>query len=137
MISLLYVSSSVLAAGEEERQLADIIAVAVPRNLSAGVTGALVHTGTHFAQVLEGERPAVESIMGSILIDPRHTDVSILDRVPLLRRSFPNWGMVLAKAHPHTQGFIDMLVARKNESLTRQAIAGLVRCLADSASARI
>ena len=35
-------------------QLDAIVRTAVSRNLASGVTGALVHTGSDFAQILEG-----------------------------------------------------------------------------------
>ena len=137
MIRLLYVSRSRLGAEDEQRELAAIIAVAAPRNLAARVTGALVHTGPNFAQVLEGPAEAVDAIMGDILVDPRHSAVSIVARTELLRRSFPNWGMVLVNAHPDTQHYTDLLLDRRTEASMADGVAGLVRCLAEGASARV
>jgi hypothetical protein len=95
MISLLYVSRSRLGAEQEKAALADIVEVAVHRNLGAGVTGALVHTGPSFAQILEGPEDAVEEILSAIIQDSRHGDLRVEDRRPAALRRFANWGMVL------------------------------------------
>ncbi len=51
--SLLYVSTSLLPARDEQRFVSDIVAVARARNAALGVTGALVLGRGHFAQILE------------------------------------------------------------------------------------
>jgi len=52
------------------------------RNAKLGITGLLVHKSQHFLQVLEGGKDEVEEVMGSIAKDPRHTDVTVVVRVP-------------------------------------------------------
>ena len=91
MISLLYVSRAVLAAGSEDRILADVLAAAQARNPAMGVTGALMHIGGYFAQVLEGEAPSVNQVMIDILRDRRHKEVRIIEVVPIARRRFADW----------------------------------------------
>jgi hypothetical protein len=50
-------------------------------NQSQGITGMLWSDGSSFAQVLEGEYPAVAGTMNRIRVDRRHTEVEVvLDR---------------------------------------------------------
>jgi hypothetical protein len=57
------------------------------------VTGALLFTGSGFAQVLEGPREVVERTFERIIADPRHADVTVLSFTPTERRCFPDWPM--------------------------------------------
>ena len=70
-----------------------IIRVARGRNAACGVTGLLVYSGEHFAQVIEGPADAIAPIMASIRADPRH---QILWERPLTEtphRWFGDWSM--------------------------------------------
>ena len=112
----------------------DILAVARPKNQAAGVTGALMFNGTHYAQVLEGPREAVERIFECIQLDPRHSDVVLLSFDPAEKRLFGNWSMAhvggadgrLASLAKDT-GFDaarlkgDDVAARLHDVLTREA----------------
>lgn len=137
MLSLLYVSRSLLRWSDTERQLAEIVAVAVGRNLANGVTGALIHTGRNFAQLLEGPPAAVEEIMGSILVDPRHAAVNIVSREPTQERAFPNWSMLLVERNAHTQAQVDQILAAESEDSLRAGVAGLVGWMRQAVTARL
>lgn len=88
---LLYVS--IVAPDTGEAQVQAILAVSRDRNPGQGVTGALLYTGTHFTQWLEGPREALDALMRSIAADPRHTDVRLLLREPAGARRFAEWAM--------------------------------------------
>ena len=137
MLSLLYVSRARLPASNEEPVLRDILDVAVRRNLANGVTGALVHTGSDFAQVLEGPEEGVSGVMASILVDPRHERVSIIKRETVADRSFPNWGMALVGHIAQTQQQIDSIWKAADEESLGQAIEGLVQWMRQGASAQL
>jgi len=91
--SLLYVSRSTIPPKEAEDVLNQIVATSASKNPVLGLTGTLLFTGTHFAQVLEGENASIDALMALISIDPRHDQVRIIERGPLARRRFVNWGM--------------------------------------------
>lgn len=93
MESLLYISRSTMAPDEAEREINSIVTTAVARNPVAGLTGALLFTGTHFAQVLEGEGEAIYRLITTIADDPRHDQLKIIARAPLIERRFPDWSM--------------------------------------------
>jgi len=79
---------------EAAAEIQSIMAVSAARNAAAGVTGALLYTGTRFAQWLEGDEAAVGEIMASIARDARHRDVTILDESPAKARRFSGWSLV-------------------------------------------
>jgi hypothetical protein len=137
MLSLLYVSRDRLNGGDVNSKLRQILDVAVERNLSNGITGALVHTGTDFAQILEGPEASVSQIMASILIDPRHDRVSIVRRDVVTQRNFPNWGMALIGHIPQTQQQLDAIAAAADEDSMERAIDGLVQWMRQGASAEV
>lgn len=90
---LLYVSRACIdPCGDEPRR---ILEVATHRNASLDVTGLLCFSGDHFAQILEGQAAAIESLMTSIRVDPRHRMLrewparAVADGV----RLFPRWVM--------------------------------------------
>ena len=75
MNALLYVSTRLYPAISEGHEVAGIIAVARSRNAALDVTGALVVTTDHYAQLLEGPPAALEQLLASIRRDPRHSDM--------------------------------------------------------------
>jgi len=97
--TLLYVSKTLLEFPASEAEVANIVAVSLSRNAKLGVTGALISTGSYFAQVLEGEQAAVEELMDSIDADPRHMRVKIIRTVEEPRR-FAGWSMAYSGTSP-------------------------------------
>jgi hypothetical protein len=98
MLSLLYVSASVLGAGEVSRELTRIVDTSVSWNLRVGITGALVLAQCRFAQALEGPEEEVRELMARIRADSRHTSVRVIRTAFQSERRFPNWGMALLAA---------------------------------------
>jgi hypothetical protein len=76
-----------------QRELRAIVSAARANNKGDNVTGALLFTGTGFAQVLEGPREVVERTFERIAMDRRHADVTVLSFTPTQQRSFPDWSM--------------------------------------------
>ena len=81
---LFYVSRS--ARGIADAEVQEIVRISQARNLEKGLTGMLLFTGAHFAQVLEGDPAQLDPLFEAILADPRHSDVRVLGREPLARR---------------------------------------------------
>jgi hypothetical protein len=104
--SLLYVSKTLLKFPAGEAEVANIVEGSLIRNARLGVTGALISTGSYFAQVLEGPRPAVEELMASIDADPRHMRVKIIRTVEEGRR-FTGWSL----AYSGTSAAVDRHIA--------------------------
>lgn len=69
-------------------------------NASLGITGILLFHEGIFFQVLEGDRPAVESLYARIEGDPRHTRVTRLIIEPIEARSFSEWSMGFSQITP-------------------------------------
>jgi len=111
LVSLLYVSRSLIQEGDAEAQLGDIVSVALARNQSLQVTGALLFTGAYFAQALEGPRRAVTELMDKIERDPRHRDVSTVSLGPLRTRLFPDWAMAYSGPSPYFDRHVKPLLS--------------------------
>lgn len=75
------------------------------RNSQHGLTGMLLYSGRHFAQVLEGPAQPLGAVMTSILADARHRQVRILARAPLAQRRFGTWSM----GYVHGMGKADLI----------------------------
>jgi hypothetical protein len=76
-----------------DRDIDDILATSRSRNALVGLTGKLLYTGEHFAQVLEGSHDALDPVIESIAQDGRHSRMRRLVRAPLDVRRFPEWTM--------------------------------------------
>ena len=90
---LLYVSTA--DPEMKPSTLERIIAIAQERNASLNITGLLVYTGTHFMQLLEGPKDAVEAVFDMICQDDRHSAIARLIAEPVEERSCPDWSMAL------------------------------------------
>lgn len=91
---LFYISRS-LATPEQTEQ---ILAHARDSNRRRGVTGALLFTGGHFAQVLEGSAEALAATIAAIEADSRHEAVTRLIEGDITQRRFADWTMALIEA---------------------------------------
>ncbi len=98
--------------------LENIIQTAEARNGALGITGLLVFTGTHFMQLLEGPKDAVEAVFDMICQDPRHSAIARLIAEPTETRSCPNWSMALQVVDAANDG-PDHVFTVGNETLAR------------------
>lgn len=94
--ALLYASRALVAGAAADAAVEDIVRISRQRNNALDVTGALLFSGGHFAQWLEGSPESVEALMHSIGRDPRHTDIVILESGPAAARRFPDWTLAYA-----------------------------------------
>lgn len=95
------------------RGIDEILNVARVRNRALDITGALVFTGEHFAQYLEGPSKALEELMTDIRADNRHTALQIVATERFSERLIPNWGM----AYQGTSRFVaDLVDAARTEN---------------------
>ncbi|HEX4233632.1 MAG TPA: BLUF domain-containing protein [Caldimonas sp.] len=62
-------------------------------NAGRRITGCLLFSGRCFAQVLEGERGDVQSLVARVARDPRHTDVRVLSEGRRDEREYSGWTM--------------------------------------------
>ena len=93
LTSLLYVSTSLIEPERAESRVAEIVRHAELRNAEHGLTGALLFTGSHFAQVFEGEEQDVDALLACLCKDSRHSGLMVVDRRPLAERRFADWRM--------------------------------------------
>ena len=69
-------------------------------NKLADVTGLLVYVDGTFLQVLEGEQEVVSALLEKISKDPRHTDVKVVYKTGVERRTFNAWQMAYVSPSP-------------------------------------
>jgi Sensors of blue-light using FAD len=70
-----------------------ILETARRNNRRADITGCLLFSGRHFAQILEGEEAAVTEMKAKVRSDPRHTDMTIAFEKQVDCRRYQEWSM--------------------------------------------
>lgn len=105
----------------------DIVERAQLRNLHENVTGALLATSEHFAQVLEGPPEGVDAIISSILRDPRHTEIAILRDGPIQRRSFAKWSLAYIGEATYVGGMVQAAHRQPTEPTYADRLMRLMR----------
>ncbi|MFL6699796.1 MAG: BLUF domain-containing protein [Vitreoscilla sp.] len=93
LLRLQYVSRA--AADLTADAVQAIVSWSATFNARTHITGALIFTGTHFSQVLEGPPSAVRALMASISRDSRHRDIRMLYESEISKRRFAGWSMAL------------------------------------------
>lgn len=91
--TLLYISRCAIPERDAQSEVHRIVATAVARNPALGLTGALLFTGMHFAQVLEGKGESIDRLMDAVTRDARHDHVLIVEQGPIAERRFADWSM--------------------------------------------
>ena len=90
-----------------------ILAVAVPRNTRAQVSGALLACDKWFVQALEGDRLVVGEIYQKTCGDPRHHDTQVITAGPIGDRNFADWSMCGQTLSPTDDAIIHTLNKKK------------------------
>ena len=93
LVRLLYASKAATAVDQEEMDA--ILRKSKANNAKSGVSGALClcRTGGVFLQVLEGSREAVNALYAKLIVDGRHTHVTLLSYDEICERRFSGWTM--------------------------------------------
>ncbi len=87
---LVYASRSV---DVDDLAVGNILRAARQNNRAQVVTGVLLFDGTHFLQLLEGDRDVLSSLFRTISADPRHADVTLMSVGSLQQRDCHGWAM--------------------------------------------
>ena len=86
--TLLYVSDATASAGA----IASIARQSRMRNRQENITGLLIFDGACFAQLVEGPKTALVSLVERLEVDPRHERMEVLSFSHSgIKRRFPNW----------------------------------------------
>ena len=125
LINLTYVSACRIARSDLSIEIDAILAGATVRNARDQISGALLFTGTHFVQTLEGQAPSVSALMASLHRDPRHAALSVIDRHDVTQRNFASWTM----PYLGPSLFVSRVVARGLASFHSGRTAGIEQVL--------
>jgi hypothetical protein len=91
LVRLMYASRALPDVNQDA--LIAILRKSKQNNPTLGVTGVLCFSEGIFLQALEGGRSAVNALYNRIAIDPRHTDVELLNYSEIGERRFAGWSM--------------------------------------------
>ena len=91
MIQITYISTATVTMTTES--LMDILNTARLNNISLGVSGMLLFTGTEFIQILEGNEQVVEKLLEKIKTDHRHKNFRIIEKKKITVREYAEWTM--------------------------------------------
>ena len=136
MERLLYISESRLEPSDREASVTQMVADAQVRNSEFEITGALLFTGTHFAQILEGPRESIEQLMSSIQDDSRHGNIVIIDHSPIEARRFPEWKMAYRGPSRFVSRHVLRLLHSPSQSEQRRATEWLTELAYEFSTAR-
>jgi hypothetical protein len=120
---LFYLSRA--AASLTDLEVRQILQISQRNNRRQDITGCLLYTGRHFAQVLEGESARLDELVERIARDPRHSDFVVAIDHQVRTRRYPDWSMgilyksdeadrierVLASGAPSEALALDLLAA--------------------------
>lgn len=136
LVSLIYVSQSEIANERAESEIESIVEWSKAFNATVGITGALIFTGTHFSQLLEGESDPVHDLMASIARDSRHTRVEIVSCEAISARRFPDWNMVYDGRSQFVSQHLADVLTDQSSSERERATGALTRLIKEFACAR-
>lgn len=85
--------------GFDSAILAGILVTARRNNPRHAITGALICRHDIYLQLIEGDAAAIDALYERIGVDDRHLDVTLLNKVEVADRVFPDWAMLHDPAH--------------------------------------
>lgn len=90
---LTYISRNLVPIELRAQSLQDILDHSRKANHLAGITGILLSSRGYFCQLIEGLSQPLELLFETIQLDPRHTDITVMEFVPVQSRIFTCWDM--------------------------------------------
>lgn len=130
----LYVSASRLTGMSRFSQVERLVEDAQRRNEAMGLTGALIFSGSRFAQFLEGPRDAVEGTLQKIWLDDRHERITVLRDGRADCRRFGNWTLSYSGPSLYVDRHIKSLVGLSDAGVTRVQEVDRLLALLDTTS---
>lgn len=130
---LLYVSESLILPRNTGTELAMIVDHSTRRNSALGITGSLVFTGAHFAQVLEGPPENLQALMASIQRDPRHTNIFVCLNDRISTRQFAKWALAYAGPAQYIARQVTAAIATNSSCTFGPSSSGLIRLMKEFA----
>jgi Sensors of blue-light using FAD len=92
LISVIYASRA--TEHFHEHEIPDLLKQSRVSNARRELTGMLLYIGGSFVQVLEGQPDMVEAVFATILLDKRHTQVTLIARDTISERAYEGWTMI-------------------------------------------
>ena len=136
MERLLYISESQIEQADAQTLVLEIVARSVCKNSNKKLTGALLFTGTHFAQILEGAPHAIDQLMIDLCSDPRHKNIRVIDRSAIDARRFPDWAMAYSGPSQFVSRHVDRLLNDVTQSERRRGTEWLTELAYEFSSSR-
>lgn len=109
MTMLMYASVSRVPATTAADIVDGIVTLARIRNSSHDITGALVYTGQHFVQIIEGPTAAIAALWTDLQADPRHEGLVLAKYGPLAERRFDGWSLAYSGPAHYVQSRVQLL----------------------------
>ena len=127
LFRLLYISDSCIDEADHHREVEKIIATAKNRNGPMALTGALLFTGNHFVQILEGPADSLDRMMASLAADHRHVNIDVIMRDKIKSRQFSGWGLAYHGPSKFVGDHVLKLLSAKSPSEIKRATEWLVK----------
>jgi hypothetical protein len=116
LFTLVYLSTATTTFSEEEFK--NILSISRENNSRVGVSGVLIYCDGNILQVLEGSKENVYGIYNKIYLDPRHTDLIVLQSRDIAARSFEDWSMGFKSStkseFDQIEGYLDLRTQVEN-----------------------
>lgn len=131
LISLLYISTSTLTADDAAHEVVRIVTTSRAFNATVDITGALLFTGTHFAQILEGGEDAVDALLAKLHDDPRHRDILVVQRGPVAMRRCSSWNMAYSGSSTGVASYVMRVLDAPTEEVRATAARSLANLMVE------
>jgi hypothetical protein len=102
LISVIYASRA--TEHFHEHEIPELLKHARLANARRELTGMLLYIGGSFLQVLEGQRDMVEAVFASILLDSRHSQITLIARETIPERAYEGWTLLNKTLDPVEAG---------------------------------
>jgi hypothetical protein len=102
LISVIYASRA--TEHFHEHEIPELLKQARLANARHELTGMLLYIGGSFLQVLEGQPDRVEAVFAAILLDRRHSQITLIARETIAERAYEGWTLLNKTLDPIEAG---------------------------------
>jgi len=107
LVRLVYASRSTADIHQLKTNLSQILITAHRQNLRHQIVGVLFYGNGYFLQCIEGQQHHVDSLYAVIQKDPRHENITLIDRHYIDRCQFSTWQMKYVQLDDQVKHFLE------------------------------
>ncbi len=132
---IIYVSECRMDVADANALVERLVTDARSHNAELAIPGALLFTGTHLAQILEGPPSSIALVMSALGQSPHNENIFVAERRGISARMFSGWQMAYHGSSQYVARHVDRLLRKNSDTDQRRCTERLTQLVSEFVAA--